>query len=162
MDSILNIFKEFVNLLKEDKLVFSIISDELNEENVGLLEDTEIGTRALSLIQILLSHDDHGDLVGLQVSEKPLVLLIGFLLISDDLGVIVLPVGNHLADIIQHGCLRFSTPDLPHLASALNESGHLIAGDRLAQLNCISEVIGALRFLDAEVGKHVETLHEVA
>jgi hypothetical protein len=100
MDSILNIFKEFINLFKEDKLVFSVISDELNEENVCLLEDTEIGTRALSLIQILLSYDDHGDLMGLQVSEKPLFLLIGFFLICDDLGVIVLPVGYHLADII--------------------------------------------------------------
>jgi hypothetical protein len=65
MDSILNIFKEFVNLLKEDKLVFSVISDKLNEENVCLFEDTEIGTRALSLIQILLSYDDHGYLMGL-------------------------------------------------------------------------------------------------
>ena len=100
MDSILNIFKELVNLLKKDKLVFSVISDELDEENVGLLEHTEIGARALSLIQILLSHDDHGDLVGLQIPEEPLVLLISLLLISNDLGVVVFPVGYHLADII--------------------------------------------------------------
>lgn len=100
MDSILNILKEFVNLLKEDKLVFSVISDKLDEENVRLFEDTEICPRTLSLIKILLSHDDHRDFVGLQVSEKPLVLLIGFFLISNDLGVIVLPVGYHLADII--------------------------------------------------------------
>lgn len=129
MDSILDIFKEFVNLLKQDKLVFAVVSDELDEENVGLLEHTEICARALSLIQILLSHDDHGDLVGLQVPEQPLVLLIGLLLISNDLGVVVLPVGNHLADIIEHGCLGISAPDLPHLAPALHKSGHLIAGD---------------------------------
>lgn len=50
MYSILNIFEEFINLLKEDKLVFSVISDELNQEHIGLLEYTEICTRALGLI----------------------------------------------------------------------------------------------------------------
>ena len=85
----------------------------------------------------------------LQVPEQALILLVRLLLIIDYPGIIVLPVGDHLAHVIQDGCLGLRPADFPQAPPPLYELGDLIPGYGLAEFEIIGEVVGALGLLDA-------------
>ena len=143
-------------------MVLAVVTNELNKENVSFLKDTEISPRGLCLIKVFLSDDNHSDLMSLQVPKESLVLLVSLLLIRDNLGVVVLPVSDHLADIVQNCGLRFGTTNFTHFTSALNKLSDLIPSDRLAELIIIREVVGTLGLLDAQIREHIESFHKVA
>ena len=104
MDAVLNVVEEQIDMLQHYVLVLLVVLHKLDQEDVGLLHHFEVRILVGHVLNLLLLDDLDGDVVGAQVPQQPLVLLVKDVVVGQDSLVLVVPLLVELGKIQELEC----------------------------------------------------------
>lgn len=92
MNTIFDIIHENIDMIDQNMLVVWIVSNELDEENIALLEDTKIRVFIFCAVKTLLLDDNKRHFIGPQIFQQSLILNIVDIVVVSDLGILIIPL----------------------------------------------------------------------
>ena len=92
MHTLLNVFQEHFVELEDNILVLLVTLNELDQEDVRLLHHLEVRVLVLGILELLVLDDLDRDVVGAQVAQQSLVLLVEHVIVREDALVFIVPL----------------------------------------------------------------------